>query len=862
MTTEFALRDYALGSRVCKNIATHMEMAKRVTYFSIPADAESQFLNSLASQSTGPLYFHECFPDVHPVVFDVDAKPENLPCSVNEIVTYLQTACRDFFDLPQQTLRCVVVAACSASKSSYHVHFPFIAVDRNLFLSLTHYAKQRAHAHDRSENAIAQSVDQHLCTTRKLRMALSDKFDKERAGPAGRPLRINAAFDAFGRRDDEWTDALSNCARDLLDVCSLRRFSNHPSSKVATRRGAAPHVAATHYYASDDEDVDMDETAAQPPYKRLRAELCKLGDRSSDASSDLGVGIDYDTLARIVRSETPHTLPERYFCDLNAISRTVSLIRDRATTSGEDETAVLVHFMNIFCCAVTDLKGGLIYCIRTCRDVRPHNFQRFHFVQKNNQAFLQYFESIRFPVETRQKHVMCHKNIAHIWLSSPLRRNVKRIIFDPSILRPSYEAIVACKPGPLLTDAFLRAHTHIDGALGLSGPNVNLFDHVSLPVAHALRRCLHTEQHLDWTQAVGPILHHMHHVWCSGNAQLFSFLLGWFKHVIFRPWEKTGVAVVLHGSEGCGKSSVITHIGKGVFGEYFYQITDNEDLTGRFANALADKLLVFLDEALWGGNKKDAGKVKALLTEKHVRVEFKGVDAYYVDNFSNFILASNDIWLVPAGANARRWFCLDCSPKYNRNSDYFAKLIHALTHNNHFGVSAFVTHLHHHVSFEQFTPHAMPVTELLRIQKEMGLSVMETWWFQVLNRGYLVPAPLMEQSVLTDPTFPHAELRRVKNSSSPSFQCAPLEIVFNLFRDEMYGGVKASAAISADKDRTSRCIQRFLQSHGLWQEVPSAPPSRVHGMWLCFDINQAKNIWRIRYEDAQLVFNSDVHRAS
>lgn len=886
-----------------------MEMNRRVTYYSLTSDAETQFIDFVAAQqhtTTQPLFFHECFSEKHPLVFDIDLPWRDVEyltrtSAARDIVTYLQSTCRQFFDVPPHYLRCVVVEATGDAKLSYHVHFPLIVVNPNIYRDVVHFVKHQLES-DGKQKEIAKGVDANLCSTRKLRMVFSDKFNKDESRPAERTLQLHSAYNEHGRIDERWIDELRNSPCTLLRTCSVRCNSSGRSVNVAqTRRRrlsaenggddrnpsstSPPHkrFRADMGFGDDDDYehersfIDVDDDMPQQPHQQQLAV-----DASTEASSVFVGEISYDQLVAAIRNETLHELPEKHYRDLTAISRTVSVIRDHVYSSSssvssglgnmsiDSETSVLVHYMNLFCCAVTDQKGGLVYCIRTYKLTNRKSdtdFQRFHIVQKNNAAFLQYFESVRFPVETGRKGVYTQRNIAQIWLASALRRNVKRIVFDPNAIQVNYNPFLTVDEQLLpLSAEFLDAYTQIDNSHALADCNVNLFDNVSMPVAHALKRCLHDPNGGDWQTAVEPILHHMKYVWCSGDERLFSFLLGWFKHVIFKPWQKTGVAVVLHGSEGCGKSSVITHIGNAIFGEYFYQVTDNEDLTGRFANSMADKLLIFLDEALWGGNKKDAGKVKALLTEKSVRVEFKGVDTYYVDNYSNFIIASNDLWLVPAGANARRWFCLECSSRYNRNTAYFGRLMHALTHNNGFGVAAFVTHLYFNVSLDQFTPHDMPVTELLRIQKEMGLSVMETWWFQILNRGFVVPESQFEQNVLTDPAYPHHELQKYLQNLSffqPStqpkkqVQCVPLEVVFNIYREEMYGGIKGSAAVSTDRDRTSRCIQRFLCQQSLWNELPGAKASAVNGPWLIFDITHAKDLWRIRYEDKALKFNSD-----
>src|SRR5262249_15964508 len=68
------------------------------------------------------------------------------------------------------------------------------------------------------------------------------------------------------------------------------------------------------------------------------------------------------------------------------------------------------------------------------------------------------------------------------------------------------------------------------------------------------------------------------------------------------------------------------------------------------------------------------GCLKTLITEPTLHIEPKGVDAFTVPNCLHIIMASNNDWVVPAGANARRFFVLDVSTKHMQDTDYFAAI--------------------------------------------------------------------------------------------------------------------------------------------------------------------------------------------
>ena len=74
--------------------------------------------------------------------------------------------------------------------------------------------------------------------------------------------------------------------------------------------------------------------------------------------------------------------------------------------------------------------------------------------------------------------------------------------------------------------------------------------------------------------------------------------------------------------QGAGKGIVARTLGK-IFGKHFAHIANGDQLTGRFNASLATSCVVFLDEALWAGDKKGEGVLKALITEPRLSLEAK-----------------------------------------------------------------------------------------------------------------------------------------------------------------------------------------------------------------------------------------------
>lgn len=155
-------------------------------------------------------------------------------------------------------------------------------------------------------------------------------------------------------------------------------------------------------------------------------------------------------------------------------------------------------------------------------------------------------------------------------------------------------------------------------------------------------------------------LWHIRHIICRGDKKLTRYVIAWLANMVQgRP--KPGVALVLIGGKGTGKGSFANTIGQ-LFGRHFLQIVQRNQLTGNFNAHLREAYLVFADEAFWAGDKQAESALKALITEPLLMIEQKGLDAFQIANYTNFIFATNNEWSVPAGQGERR-FCVFNVPR-------------------------------------------------------------------------------------------------------------------------------------------------------------------------------------------------------
>lgn len=160
---------------------------------------------------------------------------------------------------------------------------------------------------------------------------------------------------------------------------------------------------------------------------------------------------------------------------------------------------------------------------------------------------------------------------------------------------------------------------------------------------------------------------------CDGNQEHYQYVRKFLAHMVQRPFELPGVALVLRGKQGTGKSVFANAVGA-LVGKHFVTVARTDQLAGKFNSHLGGALVCHAAEAFWGGNKADQGQLKSAITDPTMLLERKGLDAIQVENFMRLIISSNENWAAPLDADDRRFLALNVSPKFARNEPYFDAL--------------------------------------------------------------------------------------------------------------------------------------------------------------------------------------------
>jgi hypothetical protein len=224
---------------------------------------------------------------------------------------------------------------------------------------------------------------------------------------------------------------------------------------------------------------------------------------------------------------------------------------------------------------------------------------------------------------------------AHVWLKSPHRRTFRNIVFNP------------------------RIAGHYDG-------NFNIWRGFAI-------QPIKGDCTLFWD--------HVETIICRGKKPHYVYVRKWLAHLIQKPWI-IATALILRGKQGIGKGTFVDAIGE-LLGPHYAPLASLDQILGRFNSHLKNAILVYADEAIWGGNKKEIGALKSLITEAKFFIEAKGKDGYWIDNFKHLIVSSNEDWAVHLDPDDRRFFVLDVPDDRKEDIVYFGKIRNQLENGGH-----------------------------------------------------------------------------------------------------------------------------------------------------------------------------------
>ncbi len=226
------------------------------------------------------------------------------------------------------------------------------------------------------------------------------------------------------------------------------------------------------------------------------------------------------------------------------------------------------------------------------------------------------------------------------------------------------------------------------------------------------------------------IKRHMLEVICGGVKRDFDYLWKLESTWVQHPERRTTVPV-LTSPHGAGKGRHVDMFAK-IFGNAFYETSCPDHVFGNFNAAVANKVLVHLDDALFGGDKRLMGRLKTFSTADQITIEYKGRDPILVRNPRKLIISSNETFAIPIEPTERRYLFLTVASHRVGDKTYFVELTHEIENG---GVEGFLYELLQ-TDLTEFNPRFLPEGSQGGFENKIESSSTFTQYvFQALKAG-------------------------------------------------------------------------------------------------------------------------------
>lgn len=238
-----------------------------------------------------------------------------------------------------------------------------------------------------------------------------------------------------------------------------------------------------------------------------------------------------------------------------------------------------------------------------------------------------------------------------------------------------------------------------------------------------------TPKHGEW-----PLIYEfLRNILCGSREIEYQYLVKYIAHALQRPWEKPGVMIIMLGGQGIGKGTLGRILQK-IWSATYLHVPRIKNVVGDFNGALERAYIVFLDEAIFAGDRASSDALKSLVTEQSISINEKYQPSRQIQSYHRFFSATNADWFKGTERDDRRDFVLKVSEHRKGEFCYWDKLNLEIDNE---GIEAFAHDLLS-MDLSKFNVRAKPNTSELTEQKLHSLEKYPRWWFNCLSTGLIL----------------------------------------------------------------------------------------------------------------------------
>lgn len=225
----------------------------------------------------------------------------------------------------------------------------------------------------------------------------------------------------------------------------------------------------------------------------------------------------------------------------------------------------------------------------------------------------------------------------------------------------------------------------------------------------------------------------LHDVLCGGRETEYQYLIKYLGHALQKPWEKPGVMITLIGGQGTGKGT-FSRILQKIWSATYLGTNNIKQVVGDFNGSLERAFIIFLDEALFAGDRASSDRLKSLNTETTISLTEKYQPSRQINSVHRIVAATNADWFKNTERDDRRDFVLRVSNDRRGDTKFWDEVNVEIEGD---GVAALVYDLRL-MDLANFNVRAKPNTRELSEQKLHSLDKFPRWWHDCLWRGYVL----------------------------------------------------------------------------------------------------------------------------
>lgn len=222
----------------------------------------------------------------------------------------------------------------------------------------------------------------------------------------------------------------------------------------------------------------------------------------------------------------------------------------------------------------------------------------------------------------------------------------------------------------------------------------------------------------------------------AGDAAVHNYWLKWLAHMIQKPYEVPGVALLYNSQQGNGKDTMGDFIEKLIGHQHALRFDDPMSFFNNFNKSQEQCLFIALNEVSDKGeafNKHN--QLKSFITRTQSNIEPKGVDSYKATAFARYMFFTNNENALRVENSDRRFCMIKCKNEFAQDKETFDAIYSELDSMDY--IKAWFDYLAD-VDLTGFNVRSVPTTKYKQEQKLACLSSPLQWLIEAMTENVFV----------------------------------------------------------------------------------------------------------------------------